>query len=454
MSLFDDLERRPLSVSELTAQVRGALEGRFASVWVEGEISNFVESRAGHWYFTLKDEGAQLRAACFRNVNARIRFTPGDGLLVRLRGRLTVFDPKGEYQLAADSIEPVGAGALRVAFEQLKEKLAREGLFDEELKRPLPLLPRRVAVVTSPTGAALRDILNVLARRTRTVDVVLSPTLVQGAGAGREIAAALGLVNELHAGGTPVDVIIVGRGGGSAEDLWAFNEEIVARAIRASKIPVISAVGHETDYTIADFAADLRAPTPSAAAELVAAQEESLAFHLDNLTNSLAQTVRYRLLEARSSLQETAMSPAFDDVRRRLRVAQQATDEAAHRLETAGRRAVQLAGRRAEAVTAQLTAARVQNRLAAARLRCQELQSVVNEAMKFRVAEARARLATAVAALDAMSPLAVLQRGYAVALDEQNRLLTDARSVPLRAPVRVRLARGTLHCKVEKTETF
>ena len=227
MSLFDDLERRPLSVSELTADVRAALESRFASVWVEGEISNFKASAAGHWYFTLKDEGAQLRASCFRNVNARIRFRPVDGLLVRLRGRLSVYDPRGEYQIGVESIEPVGAGALRVAFEQLKEKLAREGLFDEELKRPLPMLPRRVAVVTSPTGAAVRDILNVLSRRTRTVDIVLAPTLVQGNGAAQAIAQAIALVNELHARALRegnadelIDVIIAGRGGGSAEDLW------------------------------------------------------------------------------------------------------------------------------------------------------------------------------------------------------------------------------------------
>ena len=454
MSLFDDLERQPLSVSELTAQVRGSLESRFASVWVEGEVSNFAQSAAGHWYFTLKDERAQLKSSCFRNVNSRIRFRLSDGLLVRLRGRLTVYDPRGEYQIAVEAIEPVGAGALRVAFEQLKEKLAREGLFDQELKRPLPLLPRRVAVVTSPTGAAIRDILHVLTRRTRTVDIVLSPTLVQGPTAAREIARAIELVNQLHAQGDKVDVIIAGRGGGSTEDLWAFNEEIVARAIANSVIPVISAVGHETDFTIADFAADLRAPTPSAAAEIVAAQEDAIAYTLQNLSNALEQAARYRILAARAQLQETAMSPAFDDVRRRLRVAQQTADEAAHRLATAGRRALQLATRRAEAVTAQLSSASVQNRLAKAHLRCQELTAQRNEAMKSRLVEARAQLGEKVAALDAMSPLEVLRRGYAVALDEHGKLLRDAREVMPQQPVRVRLARGTLHCRVEKTETF
>lgn len=454
MSLFDDLERRPLSVSELTTQVRGSLESRFASVWVEGEVSNFAQSAAGHWYFTLKDESAQLKASCFRNVNSRLRFRLSDGLLVRLRGRLTVYDPRGEYQIAVESVEPVGAGALRVAFEQLREKLAREGLFDEELKRPLPLLPRRVAVVTSPTGAAIRDILNVLTRRTRTVDIVLSPTLVQGPTAAREIAKAIELVNQLHAEGERVDVIICGRGGGSAEDLWAFNEEIVARAIASSLVPVISAVGHETDFTIADFAADLRAATPSAAAEMVAAQEDAIAYHLENLNNSLAQAARYRVLELRAQLQEAAMSPAFDDVRRRLRMAQQTTDEAARRLETAARRALQQAARRAEAVTAQLSAASVQQRLSRAQLRLQELTARRNEALKSRLTQARAQLGEKAAALDAMSPLEVLRRGYAVALDEQGNLLRDARTVKPQQNVRVRLARGALRCRVEQTESF
>ena len=268
-SLFDEIERRPLSVSELTSQVRGALENRFASVWVEGEISNFKAAASGHWYFTIKDESAQLRASCFRGVNRAIRFRPSDGLQVRARGRMTVYEPRGDYELVVEGLDPVGAGALRVAFEQMRERLQREGLFDESLKRPLPLLPRRVGVVTSPTGAAVHDILRVISRRTRTVNVLLSPTRVQGEGAAAEIVRAIGLLNSHHRAaaasgraGDLVDVIIVGRGGGSAEDLWAFNGEEVARAIRASEIPVISAVGHETDFTIADFAADERRGAP------------------------------------------------------------------------------------------------------------------------------------------------------------------------------------------------
>ena len=282
-ALFDETERGPLTVSQLTTAVRNALEARFAAVWVEGEISNFKAHSSGHWYFTIKDEGAQLRAKCFRSSNTRIRFRPQDGLHVRARGRLTVYPPRGEYELVVESLDPVGAGALRIAFEQLRDRLKAEGLFAPELKRPLPMFPRRVGVVTSPTGAAIRDILNVISRRTRTVHVLFVPAKVQGEGAGRDIARAIRLINQHHrqalAAGRledAVDVLIVGRGGGSTEDLWAFNEEEVARAIRASEIPVISAVGHETDFTIADFAADLRAPTPSAAAELVAAHEDEI----------------------------------------------------------------------------------------------------------------------------------------------------------------------------------
>src|SRR5262249_51348867 len=259
-ALFDQTERRPLSVSELTGKIRGTLEKNFASVWVEGEISNFRAHNSGHWYFTLKDELSQLRSACYRSSNQRIRFRPGDGLLVRARGRLSVYEPKGEYQLIVDSLEPIGAGALQLAFEQTKARLRAEGLFAAELKRPIPFFPLRVGVVTSRDGAAIRDILNVISRRTRTVHVLLAAARVQGDGAAHEIGRAIRSLNAHHERASrdgrheaAIDVIIVGRGGGSIEDLWAFNEETVARTIRASGIPIISAVGHETDFTIADF---------------------------------------------------------------------------------------------------------------------------------------------------------------------------------------------------------
>jgi exodeoxyribonuclease VII large subunit len=459
LSLFDESERRPLSVTELTMQVRGALEARFASVWVEGEISNFKMAQSGHWYFTVKDESAQLHAKCFRGVNGRIRFRPSDGLQVRVRGRLSVYEPRGEYELIVEALDPVGAGALRVAFEQMRDRLAAEGLFDEELKQPLPLFPRRVGIVTSPAGAAIRDILTILARRTRTVHVLFAPTRVQGEGAGREIAEAIGLLNEFNeralADGLPdetIDVIIVGRGGGSAEDLWAFNDEVVARALRASRIPVISAVGHETDQTISDFAADLRAPTPSAAAELVAAREDEIAAYIEALTRELVRSVRSQVVDARLRVQEAAMSPAFDEVRERLHDAQTSVDDIAHRLETLMMRAAQRARRRADAVSCRLSPARLGARVSAAKVRFNVLLGARDAAATARLDDARARLAVAAASLDALSPLAVLKRGYAMAQDERGNLLRDARQARTGDGVLLRLAEGVLRCRVEEVE--
>src|SRR6266567_6783403 len=301
-SLFDETEPQPVSVSELTASIRSALEKRFASVWVEGEISNFRAPSSGHWYFTLKDEFAQLRSACYRSSNQRIRFRLEDGMQLRARGRLSVYEQKGEYQLIGEALEPVGAGALQLAFEQTKARLQAEGLFAEALKRAIPMFPRRVGVITSSSGAAIRDILNVISRRTRTVHVLFVPARVQGDGASHEVVRAIKFLNDFHARAlrdgrheAAIDVMIVGRGGGSIEDLWAFKEEALARAIRASAIPVISAVGHETDFTIADFVADMRAPTPSAAAEIVAAHEAELCTRLGSLTATLERSIQYRI---------------------------------------------------------------------------------------------------------------------------------------------------------------
>lgn len=459
MSLFDDAERRPLTVSELTSQVRGALENRFASVWVEGEISNFRPAASGHWYFTVRDEGAQLRATCFRGVNCRIRFRPSDGLLVRVRGRMTVYEPRGDYELLVEALDPVGAGALRVAFEQLKERLAAEGLFDETLKRELPLLPRRIGVVTSTAGAALRDIIRAVERRTRTVSILVAPTRVQGEGAGREIALAIRTLNEHHLraleeGRTEecVDVIIVGRGGGSSEDLWAFNEEEVARAIRASVVPVISAVGHETDFTISDFAADVRAATPTAAAEIVAEREDEIAAYVEQLTHGLVNAARYRVIGERARAQEAAMSPGFDEVRMRLRVAREELDEARRGLE---RRIVELsarARRRLEAAARRLSPARMSSSASRSRVRLTTAGAGLEAVSRARLEGARSRLAVAAASLDAMSPLAVLGRGYALALGEHGEILRTSRAVRAGERVRVRLSEGALRCRVEEVE--
>ena len=459
LSLFDETERRPLTVSELTSQVRGAIENRFAAVWVEGEISNFREHSSGHWYFTLKDEGAQLEAACFRGVNGRIRFRPEDGLQVRARGRLTVYEPRGRYELSVEGLDPVGAGALRVAFEQLRARLAAEGLFDEERKRPLPLLPRRVGVVTSPTGAALRDIVHAILRRTRTVSVLVAPARVQGEGAGREIARAIAALNEHHRralaegrGEDLIDAVIVGRGGGSAEDLWAFNEEEVARAVRASALPVISAVGHETDFTIADFAADVRAATPTAAAELVAAREDEVAAHVENLTRALGRSTRLRLLDARGRVQRAAMSRGFDDVQARLREAHDAHENLTRALDFGALRAVALARRRLNETTCRLSPALVQRRSADARVRLALLRARLDAAARSLAEAARTRLNVTAASLDALSPLAVLGRGYALAQDARGRVLRSPRDLSPGDTLRLRLAEGALRCRVEGAE--
>ena len=458
-SLFDETERRPLTVSELTESVRKAIEARFNSVWVEGEISNFKAHSSGHWYFTIKDEGAQLRAKCFRSANSRIRFRPKDGLKVRARGRLSVYEARGEYEMVVEALDPVGAGALQVAFEQLRDRLQAEGLFADSLKRPLPVFPGRIGVVTSPTGAAIRDILNVISRRTRTVHVLFSPARVQGEGAGRDIARAIKLLNEHHEqarregrNADLVDVLIVGRGGGSTEDLWAFNEEEVARAIRGSAIPVISAVGHETDFTIADFVSDRRAPTPSAAAELVAAREDQICAHLAQAGQTLSRLMRYKIVNARTRVQEHALSHAFDEVRGRLRDAGTAASAAQHRLRLEMAQTLRNAQLRADALNSSLAPAQLQSRLAAARARFETALGGCNAAMQKQLSEAEKQLGLAAASLDALSPLAVLQRGYAIAQKADGTLLRDTKSVSAGEQIRVRLARGALDARVERTE--
>src|SRR5579863_5086030 len=283
--LFDfQPQRKIFRVSELSREIRNRLERDFPDLWVTGEISNLRSAPSGHYYFTLKDQNAQLRAVCFRGQARYLKFKPEDGLSVIARGQLTIYEARGEYQLVVEFLEPAGLGALQLAFEQLKANLAGEGLFEAARKKPLPVLPRTIGVVTSPTGAVIRDILRVLKRRFRNMNVLLYPVKVQGEGAAKEISEGIEYFNR-H---TLVDVMIVARGGGSLEDLWAFNEEVVARAIASSKIPVISAVGHETDFTIADFVADLRAPTPSAAAELVIQAKSELLQQLDSLFSRLA----------------------------------------------------------------------------------------------------------------------------------------------------------------------
>ena len=455
-SLFDQAERQPLSVSELTLKIRDALEKSFATVWVEGEISNFRQHTSGHWYFTLKDESAQLKAACYRSANQRIRFRPEDGLQVRARGRLSVYEQQGTYQIVVETLEPVGAGALQLAFEQTKARLQAEGLFASELKRPIPFFPRRIGVVTSASGAAIRDIINVISRRTRTVHLLVAPARVQGEGASHEVVRAIRFLNDhntraLREGRAEaaIDVLIVGRGGGSIEDLWAFNEEAVARAIRASAIPVISAVGHETDFTIADFAADLRAPTPSAAAELVAAHEEELCARLEQLVGGLRRTLSHRIAADRAQVRELMFARGFDEVRAKLRAAVSAVGEREDRLQDALAQIFQNASRRVDAAARLLSVSELRSRAVTQRARLDSAKRAQETAVISRIEKARQRFGFTVAALEAMSPLKVLERGYAIAQDASGKVVRDAAAVFVGDELRVRLWKGALDCRVE-----
>jgi exodeoxyribonuclease VII large subunit len=455
-ALFDETERRPMTVSQLTNAIRTSLESRFAAVWVEGEISNFKAHSSGHWYFTIKDPNAQLRAKCFRSSNQRIRFKPNDGLHVRARGKLTVYPPRGEYEMVVETLDPVGAGALRIAFEQLRDRLQAEGLFAKALKRPLPVFPRRVGIVTSPTGAAIRDMLNVISRRTRTVNVLLSPARVQGDGAGPDVARAIRLINQYHERAVReerlndlVDVLIVGRGGGSTEDLWAFNTEEVARAIRNSTIPVISAVGHETDFTIADFVADHRAPTPSAAAEIVAAREDQLCAALEQLGKQLVRLTRFKIVDARTRVQEHAFSQVFDEVKSKVSHARLRSNSAAHQLQAAMTDTLKRATSRTNVLAQRISPAQLRSRAGSARARYEVAASGILSAITARVKERREQLGLAAASLDALSPLGVLSRGYAIAQDSEGRLLRDAEAVKVGDQVNVRLERGRLKTRVE-----
>ena len=454
-SLFDDEERRPMTVSELNADVRAAIERQFASVWVEGEINNFTAARSGHWYFTLTDGSSQLKAACWKGTNYRIRFQPFDGLQVRVRGRLSIYEPRGEYQMIVESLEPVGEGALAVAYEQIKAKLAAEGLFDDALKRTLPAFPRRIGVVTSPTGAAYFDILHVLSRRARSVSIILIPTLVQGETAGEQISAAIRFANRYNdaaAEREKIDVLIVGRGGGTAEDLWAFNEEIVARHIRASAIPIISAVGHEVDFTIADFVADLRAATPSAAAEIVARAEQEIIEHLTRRTNDLTQLINYQMLQAQTDLQSLALSPVFAEFPARVRELRHRVDGLVLNASDAVDTERQRHSEKLNAVTARLSpirlAAKVADNTQRLALLHQRHSATGGEMTRTR----HQLLQMAMARLDALSPLSVLDRGFSITETADGTIIRDSRQTKAGDKLKIRLASGKLDAEVLASE--
>lgn len=452
-SLFDEEERRPLSISELNESVKASLERNFASVWTEGEITNFVAARSGHWYFTLGDGFSQLKAACYARNNSRIRFEPFDGLQVRVRGKLSVYQPKGEYQMLVESLQPVGEGALKVAFEQIKARLQKEGLFDEELKRPLPFFPRRVGVVTSPNGAAFHDVLNVLSRRTRSVHITLIPTRVQGETAAEEITGAINLANEFNkTAQEKIDVLIVGRGGGSSEDLWAFNEEIVARAIRNSAIPVISAVGHEIDFTIADFVADRRAPTPSAAAEIVAESEDQIEAFIYQRTQDLLQLIDYKMLHSRAGLQEIALSPVFTEFPQRVKDWRYGIEDFQTSMRDALNEKIENRERQFETLKNRLQPLKLAAKLNEKKTRLALLLQKQISAVKNSTDRKDERLKIKMASLDALSPLAVLTRGFSIVQNESNEIVRDAENVKVGDEVKILLARGKLKVEVLESE--
>ncbi len=442
-------ERRIFTVSELTTQVREVLEDTFADVWVAGEISNTKLAPSGHYYFTLKDRDAQLRCVCFRQSALYLKLKPQDGLAALVRGRVSVYEARGEYQLYVEHLEPQGYGALQLAFEQLKRKLAGEGLFDEERRRPLPQFPRRIGIVTSPRGAVISDMLRILERRFEGLHILVYPVLVQGEGAADDICGGLQHFSNTRC----VDVVIVGRGGGSLEDLWAFNEESVARAIAESQVPVISAVGHQTDFTIADFVADLRAPTPSAAAELVIRQKSEFAEMISGIEERLLQAVRYRLAITGRQLLETSVDRAATSLRRRLGGLWQRTDERGFQLRQAVARRLRTAETRFRNSQHSLAMLDLRVRLAQTRAQVESRQERLMPLMARRLESGRAKLESLDRQMHQLSPLAILERGYAIVEAPDGAIIRSSEQTARGDSLGVRLHQGRLRVRVEDSRT-
>jgi exodeoxyribonuclease VII large subunit len=445
---FSAPERKIWSVHDLVAAVRTRLESEYSDTWVEGEISNFRAHDSGHLYFSLKDENSQIRAVMFRSQARLLRFRPENGMHVILRGRVTVFEGRGELQLSAEYLEPKGAGALQIAFEQLKAKLASEGLFDAARKKPVPALPRRIGIVTSPQAAALRDILNILQRRHHTANVLIYPAQVQGEAAPAEIATGVRYFNRTKG----VDVIIVARGGGSAEDLATFNDEGLARVVAGSQIPLISAVGHETDFTIIDFVADLRAPTPSAAAELVIRSRQGVEEQAESLRLRLARAMRYRLLMAKQKLTETAQHGAFARMMDAINQRQQRLDDLRFRLERSELRLIETNRRRWERASAAVRHYDARRVLAGIRRELASHSAALGSAVRTVLLRHRSRLDQLERQLRALSPVAILERGYALIFNEKGKLVKDSAQIETGDEISARLARGTLTARVEKKQ--
>ncbi len=447
-ALSEPPRRRILSVSELTACIRALLEERFIELWVEGELSNCRVWNTGHMYFTLKDGGAQIKGVMFRSALRYLKFKPQDGLRVVARGRITVYDPKGEYQIICEHLEPEGLGALQLAFDQLKQRLTKEGLFDPRRKRPLPSLPRKIGVVTSLEGAAIRDIIKVLRRRHPNAHLVIRPARVQGDGAAMDIARALTAIGKVK----DVDVVIVARGGGSIEDLWAFNEEVVARAIAGCPVPTISAVGHETDVTIADFVADVRAPTPSAAAEIVVSRKDDFRAAIDRMSQRLAAAMSGRMRRLELQVRGVEARPGFGGFHGRVALRGRHAAELTHEMRRSMRAALSHRERVYQALRLQLETFDLRRRLGAVRTRLVTVDGRLAAAVARRVHASDGRLRGTAARLESLSPLAVLARGYAVCWNaDRTAIIRDASRATPGDRVHVRLHQGELECHVDRS---
>jgi exodeoxyribonuclease VII large subunit len=440
--------RRALTVSELTARIRDLLTKNFTELSVEGEISNCREAQSGHLYFTLKDEKAQIRCVWFKQDRRGLKFRVEDGLKVTLRGSISVYEQRGEYQIYVESMEPLGVGALQLAFVLLKKRLEAEGLFEAKHKKPLPLLPSRIGLITSPKGAAVRDVVRILRRRFHNVHLTVFPVRVQGDGSAEEIVKALKFFNQRKM----VDVLIVARGGGSIEDLWAFNEEIVARAIYESEIPVISGVGHETDFTIADFVADVRASTPSAAAELVVQTRREFDKHIADLRQTLVEQIRYRILVLSRRVHELGARRGFRRPLDLLRQQRQRTDEMTSRLALGLRARLEQSRKRYTAAHLRIFRFDFRARISALRIRLERRITELGKRMERLSRVKRERLERLLVQLEERSPLKVLERGYSIVTDASGAVLRDSNAVSLGDTISIQLYKGKLTTEVKKKE--
>lgn len=441
-------QRDVFTISRLVRESRAVLEGSFPMLWLEGEISNYSRPSSGHIYFSLKDEAAQVRCAMFRTRNLQLRFTPANGMHVMVRARVTLYEPRGEFQIVVEQMEEAGLGVLQRAFEALKSRLGQEGLFDPAHKRALPDTPKRLGVITSPTGAAIRDILSVLKRRYPALPVLIYPVPVQGEGAGREIAAAIQLASQRH----ECDVLIVGRGGGSLEDLWAFNEEVVARAIYNSTIPIVSAVGHEIDFTIADFVADLRAPTPSAAAELVTPDMGELQQQIRRQKQRLLSLIRTTLRQSQQQLGWLGKRLQQQHPGQQLLQKSQRLDELELRLLQNINVQLRHQNHRLQQLTTRLQHNSPRYRLQQLNTRHEHLQQRLHRAMRLNLTLKRQQLISTSRALNNISPLATLERGYAIVQTSAGNVVRDATSVTPGDKIEARLSSGVLVCTVNETK--